>query len=102
MGDNIERRSDYMNLGNKFDELRDELANNSKEQAITNANLNNIIKMFEVHLDDDKETVKRVDDLEKSVSNMKGRIWGAVTTAAAASAVFGSIIGAVIGVFLNK
>ena len=87
-----ERRADYIHLGDKLGEL-------GKELAISNANLANIIKLFDKHLTDDKDTVKRVDDLSTSVSNIKGRIWGACTASGAVGAAAGSVIGIIIGIF---
>lgn len=86
-----ERRKNYIDLGNKLDALGKEVANNSKEQAITNANLQNVLKMFHDHLADDKKTAEKVDGLITREARTDGRIIGL----SAACTVIGFVIGKV-------
>lgn len=72
----MERRSDYIDIASKLDTLSKELSNNSKEQAITNTELQNVVKMFYDHLIDDKRTVEKVDGLLTREARLDSRIVG--------------------------
>ena len=93
-----ERRAGYVDIAGKLEELSQKLGDNTTEQAVTNANLKNVIDMFTIHLADDKATVIRVDTLAVEVSMIKGRLYGM----SAATGFFGVIIGAIVGVIFHK
>lgn len=80
-----ERRKEYFSLN----DLRLEL-------VAANANLTNIIDMFRTHLEDDKRTVQRVDNLSDRVTvlSVKMAIIGGCIVI-----VSGSLITAIIKVF---
>ncbi len=81
---------EYKDLGDKLEVL-------GKELAVNNTNLSNVIKMFEVHLTDDKKEVERVNILSTKLASINGKIIGF----SAASGFFGTIIGAIIGLLFK-
>ncbi len=84
-----ERRTNYIDIAAKLEAVSKELSTNSKEQAITNSELQNVIKMFHDHLADDKETVRRVSVLENKEARLDSRIIGL----SAACTAIGFIVG---------
>lgn len=69
-------KSDYIDIAAKLEAISKELITNSKEQAITNTELQNVIKMFHDHLADDKRTVEKVDGLLTREARLDSRIIG--------------------------
>jgi hypothetical protein len=90
-----ERREGYIDIAERLEAVY-------KEQATTNANLQNIISMFETHLADDKATVNRVNSLAQDLSGLMGKFNFLTVAVTGTGSFIGVIIGAIISVLAKK